>query len=218
MCPTLADRHVELELARAHGSVVGIDEVGRGSLAGPVCVGAVLVEESMDSVPQGLTDSKLLSPKRRENLVDPIKAWCSGWALGWASPEEIDSGGIIAALQLAALRALSGLPQAGAVLLDGKQNWISDTFRSPTAKNSEEATFRRYQAVPVQTLVHADASCAVVSAASVLAKVARDLYMSELDDPGYCWSENKGYGTAAHREAIERLGVSAQHRRSWKLT
>lgn len=217
MSPTLADRDVEIELAQSFGTVVGLDEVGRGALAGPVCVGAVLVQETMGTLPAGLTDSKLLTVTQRETLVDPIKNWSTAWALGWASVSEIDSEGIIAALQLAALRALAELPKAGAVLLDGKQNWISDKFRSLTANQEERRTFSKYKEVPIRTLVRADSSCSVVAAASVLAKVARDQYMANLEDKGYRWDENKGYGTAAHRQAIREIGVSEHHRRSWKL-
>lgn len=211
--PTL---EVERELARACGGgariVVGLDEVGRGALAGPVAVGAcaiVIGGEAPSELPAGVRDSKLLSPARRERLCEPIRAAAHASAVGWASPAEIDAEGIMAALTLAAMRALDGLGALpDAILLDGSADVL-------TARLAETSP------LPPRVLVRvkADRDCASVAAASVLAKVARDALMRELDAeaPQYGWASNKGYGSAVHREAIARLGAHAQHRRSWRL-
>ncbi|QWW18821.1 ribonuclease HII [Schaalia sp. 19OD2882] len=217
-----ASREVELDLAARHGIVAGIDEVGRGCLAGPVTVGVALVDEGVGAPPEGLTDSKALSARRREDLVEPVRRWVLDHELGWASAAEIDEIGVVAALRLAARRALAALVGRGrlpgVVLLDGSHDWLSlsqDLFTAtdaPTLPGGPEV-----DALPVVTRVKADLECAVVSAASVLAKVARDDHMCALDDPGYGWASNKGYASAAHVEGLARLGPAGQHRRSWKL-
>lgn len=217
------DRTRERELARLWGTTVGVDEVGRGALAGPVCVGAVAVGVRMGEPPAGLTDSKKLSPRRREALVVPIKAWALGTAVGWATPAEIDESGIIGALRLAGRRAIrevnldlaaTGHPRVGGVLLDGSHDWLSGP---PSLLDvPEEDPHLRWQ-LPVVTQTKADLTCVAVAAASILAKVERDTHMEQLDDPGYDWASNKGYGSAAHRRALARDGASPEHRQTWNL-
>ena len=194
--------------ARGHRYVIGCDEVGRGAIAGPVAVGLAVVDAGVGAHPSGLRDSKMLAEKRREELAPLAAGWALFTAVGLASPDEVDRIGIIAALALAGKRALTHLHQQGVavresiILLDGSHDWLTPSLASPLA---------------VQTRVKADQDCSSVAAASVVAKVHRDRLMIEADaaTPGYGWSGNKGYGSAAHYEAIGRLGPSAQHRQTW---
>ncbi|PID97795.1 MAG: ribonuclease HII [Actinobacteria bacterium] len=212
---------VERGLASRYGLVAGIDEVGRGALAGPVSVGVAVIDETVGESPAGLADSKLLSPRRREALCDPIRQWVRASAVGHASASEIDAYGIVGALRLAGHRALHTVAGAGfspdIILLDGSHNWLAsqDTDLFSSLDDSMGDNF--FDVPPVVTQVKADMTCAVVSAASVIAKVERDRIMAEREDPGYEWARNKGYASAAHRDALRRLGVSDFHRRSWKL-
>lgn len=183
-------------------SVAGMDEVGRGSLAGPVSVGIVVVDAATRRPPEGLRDSKLLSPAAREALVVPIRGWAHSWAVGHAGPAEIDEVGILRALRLAGERALAALPaRPGAVLLDGNHDWLES------------------QDCALELRVKADVECASVAAASVLAKVARDALMVGLaaEFPAYAWHANKGYAAPAHLAALRELGPCREHRRSWRL-
>lgn len=216
----LPSRQLELGLLEDHAAVVGMDEVGRGSLAGPLAVGAALVHREMDPVPAGLADSKLLSPQRRRALVGPVRQWLSASAIGWASPGEISTFGVTAALRLAGLRALSLLSWArqlegACVLLDGSHNWLArpqaDLFAEDEPDGLAQCT------LPVITRVKADRDASVVAAASVLAKVARDDHMSSLPDPGYDWAANKGYASRSHVEALRVIGPCHRHRLGWKL-
>ena len=217
-----ATRTVENDLARRYGLLVGIDEVGRGSLAGPVAVGVAVAPDASLPVPDGLTDSKMLTDARRTALLEPIAQWTPAHAIGWASAEEIDRWGIIVALRLAGRRALAELAEKGwvpqVVLLDGSYDWLTtpdDLFADyDTVTYPGEDTWVH---PPVVTRVKADLECAVVSAASVVAKVARDRYMEQLEDPGYGWASNKGYSSRVHIEGLRRLGASEWHRRSWSL-
>lgn len=213
-----ATTEVELELSR-FGTVIGMDEVGRGALAGPVAVGACVSPGEEPSV--GLADSKKLSPRAREQLFENAAQWAWPAAVGMASVLEVDELGVSGALQRAgfrALRTLVGLGvKPGVVLLDGSYDWLTprvDLFDQAGATGVE---FLALGEPRVQTLVKADASCSVVAAASIVAKVARDHLMQTIPDPGYGWASNKGYASAGHREALTRLGVSAYHRRSWNL-
>lgn len=213
--PTL---EVERALAARRGPgrriVVGIDEVGRGALAGPVAVGACaleVVDGVIAPLPEGVRDSKKLTARRREALVEPILASALAGAVGWSDAAEIDEVGIMPALTRAALRALEALgleSPPDAIVLDGDV----DVLTPALARDGLPAPLVHLQ-------VAADRDCASVSAASILAKVARDTRMVELDAdaPDYAWSSNKGYGSAAHREAIDRIGVHEHHRRSWRL-
>ena len=211
--PTL---QVEQSLAVGRGPgrriIVGVDEVGRGALAGPVAVGACAVEVVgglAAPLPEGVRDSKKLTARRREALVEPILGSVLAGAVGWASPAEIDEIGIMPALTTAALRALDLLGVAAdAIVLDGDVDVLTPALTAPG---------RPTPLVHLQ--VSADRDCASVAAASILAKVARDARMVELDAeaPEYGWASNKGYGSKPHREAIDRFGVHAHHRRSWRL-
>ncbi len=196
--------------------VVGIDEVGRGALAGPVVVGAVLLWE-INTIPDGLTDSKLLSAVRRTALEEPIKSWCNSWGIGWASAREIDQWGMRTALAVAATRAVNELSEKPSVaLIDGNLNLLI----SPIQRESElEVPELPYGSMPVSTLIKGDRKSCAIAAASVLAKVARDRFMRELSTryPSYGWERNKGYGTESHMQAILEYGVCDQHRQSWKL-
>ena len=213
LAPTL---DLERELfASGVRSLASIDEVGRGAIAGPVTVGVVVITPSCGEPPEGVRDSKLLSPARRLALVEPIIAWISAHAVASATSGEVDDLGIVGALRLAGVRALTELEAAGVtpdlVLLDGSHDWLtSDSlFDDPMG----------YRAPPVRTQVKGDLTCASVAAASVLAKVERDAHMTELDArfPAYGWSGNKGYGSPGHQQAIRELGVTDFHRVSWNI-
>ncbi|MFZ0325130.1 MAG: ribonuclease HII [Actinomycetes bacterium] len=198
--------------------VAGMDEVGRGALAGPVSVGVVVVAGSVGRTPSGLRDSKLLSAVQRRRLVPRVKRWSLAHAVGHAGPDEIDAVGIIAALRLAGLRALSSLPvPPDVVLLDGNHDWLTGAqqvslFDDPTSGEGVVPP-------PVVTRVKADLTCSAVAAASVLAKTERDDHMVVLarEYPQFAWDENKGYSAPAHLDALERHGPTNQHRRSWRL-
>lgn len=245
------DRGVEDELLRHHELVGGMDEVGRGSLAGPVTVGLAVVDRgTSDAFPQGLADSKQLTPRRREALVEPCRAWVLDWAVAHAAPGEIDALGIVGALRLAGRRALARMAARdhlpGAIILDGRADWLTEPEPDlldalgaqpsavpvePVAVSVEsvesigearhsigdESVLPARFTPAVRMEVKGDARCAVVAAASILAKVERDALMSALPDPGYDWASNKGYASASHVEALARLGASDQHRRSWNL-
>ena len=219
---------LERQLLRS-GAVVacGLDEVGRGSLSGPVTAGMVLVDASTSRSPDGLRDSKLLTASVRERLVPGIKAWARGWSVGHASAEEVDGLGLIGALRLAGHRALADLPIVpDIVLLDGNHDWMSwprqqDLFSADLGEvlAGDRGPAEAVRIPRVTTLVKANLTCASVAAASVLAKVARDAIMVELDVefPEYGWRENKGYASARHIEALRDIGSSVHHRRSWNL-
>lgn len=204
--PTL--RHERTLLREGARLVIGCDEVGRGAIAGPVAVGLSVVDAATGTAPTGLRDSKLLSEARREELQPRVARWTRLAAVGLASNEQVERIGIIAALGLAARRALEVLQAEGlrldgaVVLLDGSHDWLTPATDS---------------AVRVTTLVKADRTCASVAAASVLAKVHRDRLMVAADErhPGYAWPSNKGYASADHYAAIDRQGASALHRWSW---
>ncbi|WP_130416843.1 ribonuclease HII [Xylanibacterium ulmi] len=203
--------------------VAGMDEVGRGALAGPVSVGVVVVDAATRTAPKGVADSKLLTPAAREALVPHLRRWPVAWAVGHAGPAEIDAHGIIAALRLAGWRALAQVRRVcgdvDAVLLDGSHDWLSrgqaDLFE---AAGLDAATAPEVEPA-VRTMVKADLQCASVAAASVLAKVERDLLLTNLarQYPAYAWDQNKGYSAPAHIQALRVHGTTPQHRRSWNL-
>ncbi len=197
--------------------VAGVDEVGRGALAGPVSVGVAIVSSDTGPIPTGLRDSKQISRQAREKLIAPVSAWVVEYAIGHVAASEIDQIGIVPALRLAWVRAHQQLViKPEHVILDGKHNWLiepkSDLF---TAENPPISDIQ----VPVTMRVKADATCAAVSAASVLAKVARDELMREaaLIYPDFGWEGNVGYGSTEHMSAISRLGATDLHRKSWNL-
>lgn len=177
--------------------VSGVDEVGRGPLAGPVTAAAVRLD--LARVPEGLDDSKKLTPERRQALATVILATAEV-SVGHASVAEIDALNILRASHLAMMRAIAGLAtQPDHVLIDGNQR-------------------PRDLEIACQCIIGGDALVLSIAAASIVAKVARDRIMAELarDWPGYGWDRNAGYATAEHRDALARLGASPHHRRSFR--
>lgn len=178
--------------------ILGIDEVGRGPWAGPLVIGAVVLG---GATIDGLTDSKKLTKKRRKELDVVIREQASGYGLGWVHADEIDRIGLSAALKQATIRAVEQIrtPYHG-IIIDGTINFLAETTKA------------RY----VTTMKKADLLVPSVSAASIIAKVARDTYMAAQDEKweGYHFASHVGYGTAAHRQAIERYGVTPLHRLS----
>ena len=214
--------------------VGGIDEVGRGAIAGPLAVGVAVIDGTEGEPPAGLTDSKQLTPRRREAMFDELSAWPAAWAVGMASAEEIDQEGLTPALRLAAFRALEALEKQGfsprLLLLDGSFDYLSaptDLFADANADQpassvdqlASAASASSQTEIPreVTTVVKGDGKSVVIAAASVLAKVTRDRLMSDLSDPGYGWAKNKGYASAQHLQAIAQLGLDSSHRLSWHL-
>lgn len=195
----------------------GVDEVGRGCLAGPTCVGVVLA--SGGDAPEGLDDSKKLSKARREALIPSIKSWAVDYEIGSATADEVDQLGILPALRLAAERAFTDIisRQSGhvntGVILDGTFDFLRRTDRAAAA-----VELFNTDNLDVTCVAKADALYPEVSAASVLAKVYRDDFMTELalQYPGYSFERNAGYGSQAHRDALKELGmVPGVHRASW---
>lgn len=180
--------------------ILGIDEVGRGPWAGPLVVGAVVLP---DEVPiEGLNDSKKLSAKKRQQLDVIIREKALGWGLGWVHPEEIDRIGLSEALKLATVRAVEAVETPyHQIIIDGTINFLKETTKG------------KY----VTTMAKADFLIPAVSAASIIAKVARDTYMEEQDVhyPHYGFASHVGYGTAKHRQALELHGVTTLHRKSF---
>ena len=176
--------------------LAGVDEVGRGPLAGPVVAAAVLLDAAAPI--EGLRDSKALSARRRESLAEVIREQALSWAVGRAEVEEVDRLNVLQASLLAMRRAVEGLKVAPqAVLVDGRHCPLLN--------------------VPVQAIVGGDNRVPAISAASILAKVVRDKEMMECDRryPGYGFARHKGYATRAHLQALQRLGASPLHRRSF---
>lgn len=186
--------------------ILGIDEVGRGPWAGPLVVGAVILGGAEI---EGLNDSKKLTKKRREALDEVIRKQAAAWALGWVSAGELDDIGMSQALRLATRRAVKQIQSRckennlafDEIIIDGTVNFLADT------------ALEQY----VTVMAKADGLIPSVSAASIIAKVARDQFMAEQDTvyPGYGFASNAGYGVAKHRAAIERLGVTPLHRLSF---
>ena len=211
---TVAEPRLTLErrLLREHTLVIACDEVGRGALAGPVAVGAAVVDapRSRKRIPQGLRDSKLVPELRRADVAARAASWVVASAVGWASSEEIDEIGIMRALGLASIRAIADLrahgvvPEDAIVILHGNYDYIG-----PAGEWGHTG----------RPVIKADRDCASAAAASVIAKVARDRLMTELHDelPEYEWARNKGYASPDHREAIRLHGISRHHRASWSI-
>lgn len=227
----LATQDLERELLSSHRLIAGMDEVGRGALAGPVTVGVALVDATVGQCPEGLADSKVLRPAQRVALCEPIRRWAVATGVGHASSNEIDRWGIVAALRIAGQRALVEALEGSMgdllpdmIVLDGIHDWFTeppvDLFSALETSDlpvDERWSELGFSAPPVRTQVKADLNCAVVAAASILAKVERDTLMSGYDDPGYGWASNKGYASAGHIEGLRTLGPSDRHRLSWKL-
>jgi len=190
------DDQIGFDFATGTIFVAGVDEVGRGPLAGPVVAAAVILDPERPI--EGLADSKKLSEKRREALAEVIKEQALSWALGRAEVEEIDRLNILQASLLAMQRAVAALqPAAEFALVDGN--------RCPDL------------ACPAEAVIKGDDRVPVISAASVIAKVARDREMVALEQtfPGYGLAQHKGYPTKAHLESLQRLGVATIHRRTF---
>ena len=183
-------------------AVAGIDEAGRGALAGPVAAAAVVLppEVGMTECLKGVRDSKQMTPTQREAAREKILKYAVTWGVGFATSEEIDQMGILPATRLAACRALEALtPPPTHLLLD--------------------YIFLPEVALPQTALIKGDCRSLSIAAASILAKTSRDALLRglELTYPGYGFASHKGYGTQAHREALQRLGVSPVHRLSFAL-
>ncbi len=194
--PVLVRASSLLGTDRGAGPIAGVDEAGRGPLAGPVVAAAVIFLSEGGF--EGLADSKKLGPRRCARLAPAIRA-ATVWALGAASAAEIDRLGVEAAVHLAMRRALLRLPQRPKLaLIDGPRVPKGLPF-------------------PAQAVIRGDATVAEIAAAAILAKALRDQLMAKLDrrHPGYGWAANKGYPTAAHRAALVRLGPSPHHRRAF---
>ncbi|VAV93259.1 Ribonuclease HII [hydrothermal vent metagenome] len=184
-------------IAGGFAFVAGVDEVGRGPLAGPVTAAAVILDP--DNIPEGLNDSKRLSAKRRQVLND-LLTHCADISIAHASVAEIDQINILRASHLAMERAVAGLRQpADMALIDG--NMIP-----------------RNLTIPARAIIKGDAISLSIAAASIVAKTARDKIMWDLAQqfPGYGWETNAGYPSKSHKLALQNLGVTPHHRRSFK--
>lgn len=203
-------------LGRGHALVAGMDEVGRGALAGPVSVGVVVVDAATGRVPAGLRDSKLLAPAARVRLREPILRWCVAGAVGHADADEVDRYGIIAALRLAGNRAFAALAGAAVVpdvvILDGNHDWLTRRPEQPEVPVAGPG-------LPVHVRIKGDMTIAAIAAASVLAKTERDAMMRALHEehPEYGWAGNKGYSAPEHTAALRAHGATERHRRTWSL-
>jgi ribonuclease HII len=199
-------RPFEVEFyARGFHSIAGIDEVGRGPLAGPVVAAAVILPRGF--VHDEIKDSKLLSPKQREKLAPMIREKAESWAIGVVEVAEIDRLNILKASLLAMVKAIDLLSRRpDCLLVDGNQRIPAELIAGDGAS--------RYQ----KTIVKGDQLCLSIAAASIVAKVARDQMMVEFDQryPEYGFAGHKGYGSASHLEALRRYGPSPIHRLSYK--
>ncbi|GAA1804742.1 MULTISPECIES: ribonuclease HII [Brevibacterium] len=219
-------------LAEGFDTVIGVDEVGRGALAGPVSVGVAvfsLTEVCASPVPEGIHDSKQLDAVSRAAATARVQDWAQASAVGSTLPAEIDALGMTLSLGLAARRALARVPGLvdgqglgegqgrTMVLLDGKHDWLSAPLTLDCL--GIFGACADMDLPPVRTIIKGDGSVPVIAAASIVAKVERDDTMIGLAEahPQYGWESNVGYGTAAHRQAIVDHGPSVHHRRSFRL-
>lgn len=195
---SLYDYERSLAAGRGNGVIVGLDEVGRGPLAGPLAVGAVVLPS--DSRIEGLNDSKQVKPEMREHIAEVVKRVAIAWTVEYIEPSDIDAAGMTASLLIAFRRAVAHIEQAGVkpdvVLLDG----------NPMHLDEREVN-----------VIKGDARCASIAAASIIAKVERDALMCRYAQqyPAYGFDSCKGYASAAHIEAIKRFGLSPIHRTSF---
>ena len=200
----MPDLDHEHAIQHSHGIhlIAGLDEAGRGALAGPVVAAAVILPLDDPTLPDALDevdDSKQLSPAARERLFDVVQAHALAFGVGIQSAAVVDNAGIIQATKLAMLAALAQLaPAPGFLLIDGRIRLHSCPL-------------------PQQALIRGDSRSLSIAAASILAKVTRDrlLVALDADHPGYGFAQHKGYGTAQHRAAIEQLGPTAVHRHTF---
>jgi len=184
--------------------IAGLDEAGRGALAGPVAVGAVILPNDptlLSATLNGARDSKQMTPRQRERLAIQIKDVALNWSVGFADAHEIDSQGIVRATRLAAIRALHQFTLTPQYLLTDFRLELPQIEISQTS------------------LVKGDARCLSIACASILAKTERDALMQELGEryPKYGLGKHKGYGTQAHRSALKRFGFSSIHRKSFSF-
>jgi ribonuclease HII len=182
--------------------IAGLDEAGRGALAGPVAVGAVILPNDLtllSSTLAGARDSKQMTPRARERLATQIKEVALNWSVGFATADEIDMQGIVYATRVAAMRALHQFSLSPQYLLTDFRLELPQLELSQTS------------------LVKGDVHCLSIACASILAKTERDALMRELDErhPGYGLGKHKGYGTQVHRSALRRLGFSSIHRKTF---
>lgn len=194
----------EKKLWSAYEFIAGLDEAGRGALAGPVSVGAVILPKEnsqLIKILNGVHDSKQLTPQKRELLIPQIKKIAIAWGIGFSSAREIDEVGIVPATRLAAMRALENL----SVL----PNYLLTDFRLELPESD----------FPQTAIIKGDQKSLSIASASILAKTARDELMCELDKeyPQYHFEIHKGYGTLAHRMKIKELGHSPIHRKTFKI-
>jgi ribonuclease HII len=199
------DLTYETNLWSCYKYVAGLDEAGRGALAGPVAVGAVILPNDptlLCSTLAGACDSKQMTPRARERLAIQIKEVAMNWSVGLASANEIDAQGIVPATRLAAIRAIHQFSLSPEYLLTDFRLELPQLEISQTS------------------LVKGDAHCLSIACASILAKTERDALMRKLDEghPGYGLGKHKGYGTQVHRSALRRLGMSEIHRRTFHFT
>ena len=194
----MPDFNYEITAAkRGYKYICGVDEAGRGPLAGPVCAAAVILPDGC--VIEGLNDSKKISAKKRERLYDEIIEKAVGWSVAFGSVEEIESVNILKATYLAMNRAIDGLPvKADYAIIDG--NRVPDGIK-----------------IQCETVVGGDSKSCSVAAASIIAKVTRDRLLMKYDRqyPEYGFAKHKGYGTAAHYDAIRKYGITPIHRPSF---
>ncbi len=176
-------------------TILGIDEVGRGCWAGPLVVGAVILNKEIP----GLTDSKLLNKKKRIELDQQIRESAEFVGLGWVEPGEIDQLGLTASMKLAISRAVQGAPEIDRIIIDGNINYLPGDPRA-------------------EAIIKADQKFPAVSASSIVAKVARDACMQQASQkyPDFGFDRHVGYGTAEHREALQKFGTLDIHRKSYK--
>ena len=207
--PVNPTQELENELySQGFNYVIGVDEVGRGAVAGPVSVGAVLLKKGFITPPEGIRDSKTLSEKKRETLYPLIQEWVDGYAVASSTASHVDQHGTITALADAAVEAITTLledkpAEECAIILDGSHNWLKGKLPNE---------------VKIVVREKADRDCISVSAASVLAKVERDHFMVDAANifPHYAWESNKGYGAKTHYDGIKKYGtVEGLHRMSW---
>jgi ribonuclease HII len=194
----------EKKLWTAYKYIAGLDEAGRGALAGPVCVGAVILPDDNPHLLQtlsGVRDSKQLTPRKRDQLARRIKKIARAWGIGFASADEIDAWGIVPATRLAASRALEAMSFLPDFLLTDFRLELPELDVSQAA------------------LVKGDQRSLSIASASILAKTARDELMVELDSQylQYGFARHKGYGTLAHRRMIVKLGLSPVHRKTFQI-
>lgn len=239
----LTDLSVERGLlSEGFDFAIGVDEVGRGALAGPVSVGVALFDlraVTAAEVPAGIHDSKQLSAQSRQEATDRVRSWAIAAAVGSTTPAELDEMGMTMALNLAGRRAMMSLlrewagprsavfgaagsvrefPDRTMVLLDGRHDWLSAPLTLDCLGIFGDCA--DLELPPVRTVIKGDGSVPAIAAASIVAKVARDETMIALAEahPHYGWESNVGYGTVKHRQGITELGPSIHHRRSFRLT